>query len=71
MHGAMFVPIILGSDKTMVSVALGQTEYYPLYASIGNTHNGLRCAHQNALSLIAFLAIPKGPFFSFYTIQTY
>ncbi|KAG6852117.1 hypothetical protein C0991_002982, partial [Blastosporella zonata] len=28
-HGATFCPIILGSNKTTVSVATGQTEYYP------------------------------------------
>ncbi|THG96550.1 hypothetical protein EW026_g5312 [Hermanssonia centrifuga] len=36
-HGAMFVPWIMGSDKTTVSVATGQNEYYPLYGSIGNS----------------------------------
>jgi hypothetical protein len=56
----MFVPIILGSDKTTVSVGTGGTGYYPLYAAIGNTHNGLRRAHRNALVLIGFLSIPKG-----------
>ena len=30
-HGAMFAPIVLGSDKTTVSVGTGHTEYYPLY----------------------------------------
>ena len=44
-HGRIFVPVILGSDKTMVSVATGQNEYYPLYGSIGNVHNTVRCAH--------------------------
>lgn len=58
-HGAMFVPVILGSDKTTVSVATGHTEYYPLYASSGNVHNNVRRAHRNAVTLIAFLAIPK------------
>lgn len=58
-HGSMFVPIILGSDKTTVSVGTGGTGYYPLYAAIGNTHNGLRRAHRNALVLIGFLSIPK------------
>ena len=58
-HGAMFVPIILGSDKTTVSVATGQNEYYPLYMSIGNVHNDIRRAHRGALALIGFLAIPK------------
>ncbi|KAJ6561586.1 hypothetical protein B0H10DRAFT_2169275 [Mycena sp. CBHHK59/15] len=32
-HGATFIPIILGSDKTTVSIAMGQNEYYPLYMS--------------------------------------
>jgi hypothetical protein len=64
----MFVPIILGSDKTTVSVATGGTEYYPLYASIGNTHNGLRRAHQNALVLIGFLSVPKGRYPTTYFI---
>ncbi|KAL7278565.1 hypothetical protein ACG7TL_007564 [Trametes sanguinea] len=54
-----FVPIILGSDKTTVSVATGQNEYYPLYCSIGNVHNNVRRAHRNAVALLAFLAIPK------------
>ncbi|KIJ70649.1 hypothetical protein HYDPIDRAFT_23740 [Hydnomerulius pinastri MD-312] len=35
-HGSTFVPIILGSDKTTVSVGTGNNEYYPLYLSIGN-----------------------------------
>lgn len=39
--GAMFVPVILGSDKTTVSVATGQHDYYPLYLSIGNLHNSV------------------------------
>ena len=55
----MFVPVILGSDKTTVSVATGQTEFYPLYGSIGNVHNNVRRAYRNAISLIGFLAIPK------------
>ncbi|EIW78271.1 hypothetical protein CONPUDRAFT_38191, partial [Coniophora puteana RWD-64-598 SS2] len=57
--GSTFVPIILGSDKTTVSVATGHTEYYPLYLSIGNVHNNIRRAHRNAVALIGFLAIPK------------
>ncbi|ETW85213.1 hypothetical protein HETIRDRAFT_414303 [Heterobasidion irregulare TC 32-1] len=58
-HGSMFVPIIPGSDKTTVSVATSQNEYYPLYGSIGNVHNHVRGAHRNALVLISFLAVPK------------
>ena len=59
MHGAMFAPIILGSDKTTISVATGDNEYHPLYASIGKVHNNVCQAHRNAVSVIGFLAIPK------------
>ncbi|KAJ7884672.1 hypothetical protein B0H13DRAFT_1628606 [Mycena leptocephala] len=46
-HGSTFIPIILGSDKTTVSVATGQNEYYPLYMSNGLVFNGVRRAHRN------------------------
>ncbi|KAG1864404.1 hypothetical protein F4604DRAFT_1882098 [Suillus subluteus] len=46
-HGSMFVPIILGSDKTTVSVGTGNNEYYPLYALIGNVHNNVRCSRHH------------------------
>lgn len=55
----MFVPIILGSDKTTVSVATGHIQYYPLYISPGNVHNNVRRAHREAVTILAFLAIPK------------
>ena len=58
-HGSMFVPVILGSNKTTVSVATGHSEYWPLYASIGNIHNNVRRAHGSGLALVGFLAIPK------------
>ncbi|KIJ62072.1 hypothetical protein HYDPIDRAFT_95108 [Hydnomerulius pinastri MD-312] len=57
--GSTFVPIILGSDKTTVSVGTGNNEFYPLYLSIGNVRNNVRRAHRDALVLIGFLAIPK------------
>ncbi|CDO70545.1 hypothetical protein BN946_scf184573.g13 [Trametes cinnabarina] len=59
LHGAAFCPAILGSDKTTVSVATGQNEYYPLYMSNGWVTNSTRRAHRNAITLIGFLAIPK------------
>jgi hypothetical protein len=59
----MLVPVVLGSDKTTVSVETGQTEYYPLYASLGNVSNSVRCAHKNAVTIIGFLAIPKSKFY--------
>ena len=58
-HSVMLVPLVLSSDKTMVSVAMGQNEYYPLYLSIGNVHNNVRCTHRNAVAVLGFLAIPK------------
>jgi primosomal replication protein N len=57
--GTIFIPVIIGSDKTTVSVATGQVEYWPLYASVGNLHNNVRRAHGNGLALVGFLAIPK------------
>ena len=60
----MFVPIILGSDKTIVSVATGHNEFWPLYMSIGNVHNRVRRAHSNALILIGFLCIPTSKYYT-------
>ncbi|RPD67720.1 hypothetical protein L226DRAFT_474492 [Lentinus tigrinus ALCF2SS1-7] len=57
--GAMLVPIILGADKTTVSVATGNQEFHPLYMSIGNIHNDMRRAHRDSVVPVAFLAIPK------------
>ncbi|KAH9990721.1 hypothetical protein BJV77DRAFT_1060934 [Russula vinacea] len=50
-HGALFVPVILGSDKTTVLVATGQNEFYPLYISNGNVHNNVHRAHGDGLLL--------------------
>jgi hypothetical protein len=61
-HGSFFIPIILSSNKTTVSVATGNNEYYPLYMSIGNIHNNVQHAHCNGVALLAFLAIPKSEF---------
>ena len=58
-HGAMLVPIVLGADKTTVSVAMGHMEYHPLYISIGNLDNSVRRAHGSALIPLLFLSIPK------------
>lgn len=56
----MSVTILLGSDKTTVSVATGQNDYYPLYMSVGNISNRARRAHEDGVVVIGFLAIPKG-----------
>ncbi|KAG2123897.1 hypothetical protein BD769DRAFT_1388978 [Suillus cothurnatus] len=47
MIGLTFISVILGSDKTTVSVGTGNNKYYPLYASI------------DAVAIIRFLTIPK------------
>lgn len=59
-HGAMLVPVILGADKTTVSNQTGNTEYHPVYLSIGNMRNEVRRAHRDAIVPIAFLSIPSG-----------
>ncbi|KAI5982895.1 hypothetical protein F5J12DRAFT_788021 [Pisolithus orientalis] len=56
---ATLVPIILGSDKTTVSIATGQTDYYLLYLSIGNACNTTCHAHCDVVVLIGFLAMLK------------
>ncbi|KAF8812067.1 hypothetical protein BYT27DRAFT_7221263 [Phlegmacium glaucopus] len=58
-HGAMLVPIISGSDKTMVSVATGHQEYHPVYESPGIITNTARRTHGNAVLPVTFLPIPK------------
>ena len=62
----MLIPIILGSDKMTVSVAMGQNEYWPIYLSIGNIHNNVRRAHHNSVVLLGFLPIPKGKYLIYY-----
>jgi hypothetical protein len=62
-EGVLYCPIILGADKTTVSVATGHIEYHPLYMSLGNIRNTVRRAHRNAVVPIGFLAIPKSTLF--------
>ena len=52
------MPVILGSDKTIALIGMGHVEYYPLYLSIGNLHNGARRVHAHGVVIIGFLAIP-------------
>jgi hypothetical protein len=70
-HGSMFVPIILGSDKTTVSVATGHNQYWPVYMSIGNIHNNVRRAHRNGVVLLGFLAIPASKYSDVYSMAMY
>ncbi|KAG1808945.1 uncharacterized protein BJ212DRAFT_1448903 [Suillus subaureus] len=57
--GSTFMPIILSSDEMTVSVATRNNEYYLLYLSIGNVHNNVQHAHQDAVAIIGFLAMPE------------
>ena len=59
MHGACFVPVGNGSDKTTVSVGTGHQEYHPQYTSPGPLTNIARRGHSNAVLPAAFLPIPK------------
>ena len=52
--------VILGADKTTVSVATGNTEFHPVYETISNLTNEARRSHSDAVMPVAFLAIPNG-----------
>jgi Plavaka transposase len=65
----MVVPVIGGSDKTTASVATGQQEYHPVYASIGNISNTARRSHGIGVLPVAFLPIPKGKWLCFQFIS--
>ena len=68
-HGAMIVPIIFGSDKTTVSVATGNNEYWTVYLSIGNIHNNVCQAHGDGLILLGFLPIHQSKALPHYLFQ--
>ncbi|KAK1234208.1 hypothetical protein PQX77_002592 [Marasmius sp. AFHP31] len=58
-RGAMLVPIVLGSDKTTVSVGTGHQEYHPGYISPGNLVNVACRAHGNGVLPFMFFPIPR------------
>ena len=58
----MLVDVIGGSDKTIASVATGQQEYHPFYASPGNISNEARRGHGIGVLPVAFLPIPRGTY---------
>jgi hypothetical protein len=64
MDDAMYVQIIGGSDKTTTTVGTGSQEYHPVYVSNGILKNEARRAHGRGLTLVGFLPIPKGEYFS-------
>lgn len=59
LSGVAIATWLAGSDKTTVSVATGQNNYYPLYGGCANIHNAARRSHRNGMVLVGFLAIPK------------
>ncbi|KAH8977368.1 hypothetical protein EDB92DRAFT_1808774 [Lactarius akahatsu] len=69
--GAMFVPIVAGSDKTTVSVASGHQEYHPIYVSVGNLTNMAQCTHGNSILPVTFLPIPKSESLSHVEFQCF
>jgi Plavaka transposase len=62
MHGAMFVCVVAGSDKTIAFTATGHQEFHPLYVGPGNIDNLSQQAHGIGLLPCTFLPIPKGMF---------
>ncbi|KAI9566608.1 hypothetical protein HD554DRAFT_2205892 [Boletus coccyginus] len=54
-----FAPIVLGSNKTTVSVGTGNTEYYLLYISLGNIHNNVCHSYSGAVTILTLLTISK------------
>ena len=52
----MFVPLSFGSDKTTVSVATGQNNYYPLYMFLSNLNNSARQAHRDSVLPLTFIS---------------
>lgn len=59
-HGAMFLPLIMGSDKTTVSVATGNQEFHPFYGSPGVISGIARRSHGSGVLPYSMLPIPKG-----------
>ncbi|KAF8242189.1 hypothetical protein K440DRAFT_648408 [Wilcoxina mikolae CBS 423.85] len=61
--GSTVVPVILGSDKTMLSILSGDKSAWPVYLSIGNLSKAKRrSVKSNGLILIGLLPrCPNGP----------
>jgi hypothetical protein len=56
----MFLPLIMGSDKTTVSVATGNQEFHPFYGSPSVISNIARHGHGSRVLPYAMLLISKG-----------
>ncbi|KAG1797820.1 uncharacterized protein HD556DRAFT_1306412 [Suillus plorans] len=70
-HSAMFVPVVLGSDKTTVSIATGQNDYYLLYVSASNLHNNICHAHRESPNEVTMEAKSFEPFAIIYSKHHY
>lgn len=58
--GSTIVPVLLGSDKTHLTVLAGDKHAWPLYLSIGNINSRIRnMPSKNAWLLIAYLPVVK------------
>ncbi|KAF8254220.1 hypothetical protein K440DRAFT_531597 [Wilcoxina mikolae CBS 423.85] len=62
-HGSTVVPVILGSDTTMLSILSGDKSSWPVYLSIGNLSKAKQqFVKSNRLILIGLLPrCPNGP----------
>ena len=57
--GATIVPIILSSDKTLVTIFQSK-QAYPVYLTIGNIPKHIRCKpSRNTQVLLAYLPVTK------------
>jgi hypothetical protein len=56
----MFLPLVMGSDKTTVSVATGNQEFHPFYGSPGIISGIAQRSHGSGVLPYAMLPIPKG-----------
>lgn len=59
--GSTIIPIILASDKTILTSHTGGLKAHPLYLSIGNIHKGARAMiSRGAYVLLAYIPIIDG-----------
>ncbi|KLO04335.1 hypothetical protein SCHPADRAFT_798623, partial [Schizopora paradoxa] len=64
-EGATVVPIILGSDKTQLSVFTGDKSSWPVYITIGNIPKAdRRCPSKRTQTLLGYLPVTKLKIFS-------
>ena len=56
----MFLPLIMGSDKTTIAIVTGNQEFHPFYGSPGVISNITHRSHGSRVLPYAMLPIPKG-----------